>query len=113
MRTPASAGPSLLLATYFGSVAEHAPIARGSRRSPALHLDLVRAPEQLDAWPDWPEDKVLSLGVVNGRNLWRTDLARALSVLHPAKKLLGERLWISASCSAACAAPTSSLEIRS
>jgi 5-methyltetrahydropteroyltriglutamate--homocysteine methyltransferase len=98
-RELASAGPSILLATYFGSVAEHAatlkqlPIA-------GLHLDLVRAPEQLDCFlADWPEDKVLSLGVVDGRNLWRTDLTRALSLLHPVHAQLGSRLWVSASCS--------------
>ncbi len=98
-RELASAGPSLLLATYFGSVAEHAPMLKELAVA-AVHLDLVRAPEQLDTFlANWPQDKVLSLGVVNGRNLWRTDLAKALSILHPAKKALGERLWISASCS--------------
>jgi len=98
-RELASAGPSLLLATYFGSVAEHAPMLKELAVA-GLHLDLVRAPQQLDTFlANWPEDKVLSLGVVDGRNLWRTDLARALSALHPAKKVLGDRLWIAASCS--------------
>ena len=47
-----------------------------------VHLDLVRAPEQLDAWlAAWPRDRVLSLGVVDGRNIWRTDLS--LSWNHP------------------------------
>jgi len=98
-RELASAGPSLLLASYFGSVAEHATMLKDLAVA-GVHLDLVRAPQQLDAFlADWPENKVLSLGVVDGRNLWRTDLARVLSVLHPARKALGERLWIAASCS--------------
>src|SRR6266702_2236464 len=43
--------------------------------------------------------KVLSLGVVDGRNIWRTDLDKALAGLNPAHDRLGERLWVSASCS--------------
>jgi len=98
-RELAGAGVPLLLATYFGSVAEHADWLR---RLPiaVLHLDLVRAPDQLDALlADWPQDKALSLGVIDGRNLWRTDLAQTLVVLHRARARLGNRLWISASCS--------------
>ncbi|MDP9141596.1 MAG: 5-methyltetrahydropteroyltriglutamate--homocysteine S-methyltransferase [Pseudomonadota bacterium] len=98
-RELAPGAPPILLTTYFGSVATHAswlktlPIA-------GLHLDLVRAPEQLAAFlADWPEDKVLSLGVIDGRNLWRTDLSRVLATLHPVHAALGSRLWISASCS--------------
>ncbi|NKF21014.1 5-methyltetrahydropteroyltriglutamate--homocysteine S-methyltransferase [Solimonas marina] len=94
-----SAGPQLLLASYFGSVAEHAPRLRALPID-GLHLDLVRAPEQLAAFlDDWPADKCLSLGVVDGRNLWRSDLNRTLSSLHRAHRVLGDRLWISASCS--------------
>lgn len=95
----AATSPPLLLATYFGSVAEHAALLK-SLPIAGLHLDLVRAPEQLAAFlPDWPADKILSLGIVDGRNLWRTDLVNALIALHPAHAQLGERLWLSASCS--------------
>ena len=53
------AGPSVLLATYFGSVAEHAPLLKKMPVA-GVHIDLVRAPKQLAAFfPDWPEDKVL------------------------------------------------------
>ncbi len=95
----ASAGPKLLLATYFGDVSQHAewlktlPVA-------GLHLDLVRAPGQLGHFlGGWPEDKILSLGVVDGRNLWRTDLSKVLAEAHQAQAALGDRLWISASSS--------------
>ena len=95
----AATSPPLLLASYFGSVAEHAALLH-SLPIKGLHLDLVRAPEQLAAFlAGWPEDRVLSLGVVDGRNLWRSDLAAALIALNPAHAQLGERLWISASCS--------------
>lgn len=98
-RELAPASPSILLATYFGEVAEHADWLKALPVA-GLHLDLVRAPTQLDAFlPGWPDDKTLSLGVVDGRNLWRTDLTRTLARLHPAHAALGGRLWISASCS--------------
>src|SRR5262245_48645 len=91
--------PRLLLATYFGSVARH---ARLLDRLPVagLHLDLVRAPDQLEAFlPDYSRDKVLSVGVVDGRNVWRSDLGRSLETLQAARTALGERLWIAPSCS--------------
>ena len=95
----AAAGPKLLLATYFGSVASRAETLK---RLPVggLHLDLARAPGQLDAFlPEFPRDKVLSLGAVDGRNVWRLDLGRTLDVLVPAHADLGDRLWLAPSCS--------------
>jgi 5-methyltetrahydropteroyltriglutamate--homocysteine methyltransferase len=94
-----AAGCPILLATYFGRVTQHAPMLK-QLAIDALHLDLVRAPEQLAAFLDtWPGDKSLSLGVVDGRNLWRTNLTRALATLRSAHDRVGEKLWISASCS--------------
>lgn len=86
----------LLLATYFGSVAEHANLLK-SLPVDGLHIDLVRAPEQLAAFADY--DKVLSAGVIDGRNVWRANLNQVLDVLEPLKARLGERLWIAPSCS--------------
>ncbi|MBU2824279.1 5-methyltetrahydropteroyltriglutamate--homocysteine S-methyltransferase, partial [Acidithiobacillus ferrooxidans] len=64
------------------------------------HLDLRRAPQQLNSFlSDYPADKVLSLGVVDGRNVWRADLDAALELLQPAHKQLGDRLWVAPSCS--------------
>ena len=98
-RELAPAAPPILLATYFGGVAEYAALLK-SLPIAGLHLDLVRAPQQLDPFlTDWPADKALSLGVIDGRNLWRSDLARTLDTLHKAKAQLGDRLWVSASCS--------------
>lgn len=49
-----------------------------------LHLDLVRAPEQLDAvLAKAPRGLVLSLGVVDGRNVWKTDLEKVLAKIEP------------------------------
>ncbi len=86
----------ILLATYFGSVAEHAALLKDLAVD-GLHLDLVRAPEQLAAFADY--NKVLSAGVIDGRNIWRANLNPVLDVLEPLKAQLGERLWIAPSCS--------------
>ncbi len=95
----APSAPRILLATYFESVAEHRDLLR-SLPVAGVHLDLVRGRGQLDAFLDgWPASKVLSLGVVDGRNIWRTDLDGALALLKRAHEQLGERLWVSATCS--------------
>jgi len=93
------AAPALLLATYFDQVGEHAALLRDLPVA-GVHLDLVRGVGQLDAFlPDWPAGKVLSAGIVDGRNIWRTDLEQALTALAPAQAALGDRLWVSSSCS--------------
>ena len=89
----------LLLTSYFGALEDnthlacHLPVA-------GLHIDLVRAPDQLDAVAGWlPAHKVLSVGVVDGRNVWRTDLSATLERLQPLRERFGERLWVGPSCS--------------
>jgi 5-methyltetrahydropteroyltriglutamate--homocysteine methyltransferase len=97
--TLASSSPRILLATYFESVAEHAGMLKALPVS-GIHLDLVRGSGQLATFLDgYPESKILSLGIVDGRNIWRADLDAALAALGPARDRLGDRLWISAGCS--------------
>ena len=86
----------LLLATYFGSVAEHADLLKNLPVA-GLHIDLVRAPEQLAAFADY--DKILSVGIIDGRNIWRANLNQVLDVVEPLKAKLGDRLWVAPSCS--------------
>jgi 5-methyltetrahydropteroyltriglutamate--homocysteine methyltransferase len=91
--------PSLLLATYFDEVRAHAALLHELPVA-GVHLDLVRGATQLDALlEEWPRDRVLSAGIVDGRNIWRTDLDAALSTLQAAHQKLGDRLWIASSCS--------------
>ncbi len=88
-----------LLATYFGGLEENLGLA-ANLPVDGLHIDLVRAPEQYPTILDrLPAYKVLSLGVVNGRNVWRCDLEKALATLQHANARLGERLWVAPSCS--------------
>lgn len=88
-----------LVATYFGGLDDNLGLAAGLPVD-GLHLDLVRAPEQFPTILDrLPAYKVLSLGVVNGRNVWRCDLGKALDVLRHAHDRVGDRLWVAPSCS--------------
>src|SRR5437667_310848 len=66
--------------------------ARGARVDRLAQLDALLG--------RWPAGRVLSLGVVDGRNIWKTDLAAALAALERASGRLGvERVWVAPSCS--------------
>ncbi|MBT2119801.1 5-methyltetrahydropteroyltriglutamate--homocysteine S-methyltransferase [Dyella sp. LX-66] len=95
-----AARPKLLLATYFGALGDNLRLAQ-ELPADGLHVDLVRAPAQLDAVLDTlPAERVLSLGVVDGRNVWRADLDRAMAVTRVAIERLGkQRVWLAPSCS--------------
>jgi len=89
----------LLLTTGFDSVEAHLPLL-ASLPIHGLHLDLVRAPQQLDAaLRHWPADRVLSAGIVDGRNVWRADLRAALELLRRPFARWRTRLWLAPSCS--------------
>ncbi len=91
----------LLLASYFASYGEDLPLAL-SLPIDVLHLDLVRAPQDLDAAlaQQVAPGLRLSLGVVDGHNVWRTDLRRSLAHLRRAADVLGEeRVLVAPSCS--------------
>jgi len=89
----------VLLASYFGELQENLqlvcelPVA-------GLHLDVINAKDEVLKVIDWlPSHKILSLGVINGRNIWKTDLIETLEWLEPLHERLQERLWLSPSCS--------------
>lgn len=94
-----SCAVKILLATYFGDLGEHTsftcklPVA-------GLHIDLVRGTEQLTAVLDnFANYKVLSLGLIDGRNIWRTDLDLALATISTVKERFKGELWLAPSCS--------------
>ncbi|HPP64072.1 MAG TPA: 5-methyltetrahydropteroyltriglutamate--homocysteine S-methyltransferase [Anaerolineales bacterium] len=92
--------PRIMLATYFGGLGDNLPLAVNLPVD-GLHVDLARAPRQLDdVLAALPEEKILSLGVVDGRNVWRTDLDAALAQVQKAVSALGsDRVQIAPSCS--------------
>ncbi|SHI34511.1 methionine synthase (B12-independent) [Roseomonas rosea] len=91
---------SLMLTTYFGGLRENLDLALALPVH-GLHLDLVRAPEQLaPALAKAPPRLALSLGLVNGRNVWRTDLRAAFALLREAaSERRAETLMVAPSCS--------------
>ena len=95
----------LLVATYFAGLDDNVPTALELPVA-GLHVDATRAPGQLDAFlKAWPagggrEGKVLSLGVIDGRNIWKADLNAALRQLEEALERAGAaQLWVAPSCS--------------
>jgi len=91
---------NLHLTTYFAALEENAKLYFASNAK-SYHIDLVRAPEQFAACLDLlPENSSLSLGLVNGRNIWINDLATSYRVIQQATTKLGsDRVIIAPSCS--------------
>lgn len=92
--------PKFMLTSYFGGLGDNLDLALASGAA-GLHLDLVRAPEQLDALLTRQRCNLkLSLGLVDGRNVWRTDLAKAMNSVDAAVRALGaENVEVAPSCS--------------
>ncbi|TFW16593.1 5-methyltetrahydropteroyltriglutamate--homocysteine S-methyltransferase [Duganella callida] len=89
----------ILIATYFGQLQENLYLAANLPVA-GLHLDAINGHDDIRPLLNLlPDHKVLSLGVINGRNIWKTDLSRVLDWLEPLAERLGERLWIAPSCS--------------
>ncbi|KAB0639019.1 5-methyltetrahydropteroyltriglutamate--homocysteine S-methyltransferase [Burkholderia latens] len=89
----------VLLATYFGQLQDNLTLA-ASLPVDGLHIDAINARDEVDALVrELPVDRVLSVGAINGRNIWKTDLNAALDWLEPLAQQLGDRLWLAPSCS--------------
>lgn len=93
-------GPDMLLATYYGPLGANLPVAAKLPVS-GLHVDLVRGADDLDPLLySLPEGRWLSLGLIDGRNIWRTDLRSALAILQRVAADRGDRrLMVAPSCS--------------
>ncbi len=90
----------LMLTTYFERLGDnlHAAI---EARTAGLHIDLVRAPKQLESvLAALSPEQILSVGCVEGRNIWLTDFSVAESLISQAVETLGaERVIVAPSCS--------------
>ncbi|MGV3742611.1 MAG: 5-methyltetrahydropteroyltriglutamate--homocysteine S-methyltransferase [Burkholderiaceae bacterium] len=92
-------GAKLMLATYFSALEENLrmacllPVA-------GLHVDAVRSPDELFRAAEWLADhKILSAGIIDGRNIWRSDLDKILTRLQPVLDKRRGTLWLAPSCS--------------
>jgi 5-methyltetrahydropteroyltriglutamate--homocysteine methyltransferase len=89
----------ILLATYFGTLQGNLQLACNLPVA-GLHVDAVRGGVEIATVMDWlPTHKVLSVGAIDGRNIWKSDLNATLERLEPMAEKLGDRLWIAPSCS--------------
>ena len=95
-----ASGLKLFVTTYFGGLGDNLETAL-QLPVDALHLDRVRGADPLDkVLAARPAQLILSLGVVDGRNIWRNDLSASLQVLEEAAGKIGkEHVWVAPSCS--------------
>lgn len=92
-------GINYLLTTYFGALSDNLELA-AHLPVEGLHVDLVRAPEQLAiVCETLPKNKWLSLGLIDGRNIWKNDLGASEEIMKEALEKHGEKLMIGPSCS--------------
>ena len=94
-----TAGVRLMLASYFGPLRENLLVAMKLPVA-GVHVDCVRGGDELAQVIDWlPITKVLSAGVIDGRNIWKTDLSEVFKRFEGLHQRLGDRLWLAPSCS--------------
>ena len=89
----------LMIATYFDIIGDNREIFL-NLKADALHCDAINGKEEINEIIESIDDKkYLSIGIINGRNIWKNDFSNSLEILQKAQKILGERLIISPSCS--------------
>ncbi|EPY50973.1 homocysteine methyltransferase [Schizosaccharomyces cryophilus OY26] len=97
--TLAQANAKLILTTYFGPLKDNAQVLKGLPVA-GIHVDVCRAPENLDAALSvLGDNQVLSVGIVSGRNIWKTDFQKAVAVIEKAIAAIGSDRVIVASSS--------------
>ncbi|AMC10300.1 5-methyltetrahydropteroyltriglutamate--homocysteine methyltransferase [Lutibacter profundi] len=90
----------IIVATYFEGLQDNLKLAINLPVN-TLHIDLVRYPNQLqEVLENAPKNLSISLGIVDGRNVWKNDYQQSLSTIQKAVDMLGkDRVLISTSCS--------------
>lgn len=91
---------NILVATYFEGLKDNCRLAV-SLPVNALHIDLAHSPEQFEeVLNSMPKDLMLSLGIVDGRNIWKNDYQQSLELIYTAISKIGaDRVMIAPSCS--------------
>jgi 5-methyltetrahydropteroyltriglutamate--homocysteine methyltransferase len=83
--------PALALATYFGDIVHNIDVLKDVQQVDGIHVDLVRAPQQLDeVLAALGPKQRLSVGVVDGRNIWKTNFKKAIELVETAVQKLGK-----------------------
>ena len=93
-------GPELVVATYFGDIVHNIDVLESFQSLHGVHIDLVRNPEQLETVMGYiSKQQTLSVGVVDGRNIWKTDFKKAIEKVEAATQKLGKDRVIAATSS--------------
>lgn len=89
----------IIIGTYFESIDEHIELLKNLPIN-GIHIDCVKNPKQLNLFAkSWTENKVLSVGIIDGRNVWKNDITKSIEILKPIHNKFADNLWISTSCS--------------
>ncbi|MBE8190316.1 MAG: 5-methyltetrahydropteroyltriglutamate--homocysteine S-methyltransferase, partial [Candidatus Thioglobus sp.] len=89
----------ILLASYFGELQENLSLLADLPVA-GIHIDAINGKNEVaKVLAKLGSEQVLSMGIINGRNIWKADLNAILDDLEPIAKTLGERLWLAPSCS--------------
>ena len=92
--------PQIVLATYFGDVVHNIGVFENFKNLYGIHVDLVRGPEQLETILEaLGPQQVLSAGVVDGRNIWKTNMKQAVEKVETIIQKLGKERVVVASSS--------------
>ncbi|KAL8770283.1 MAG: hypothetical protein Q9209_003919 [Squamulea sp. 1 TL-2023] len=93
--------PKLVFATYFGDIVHNIDVLKSLQNLYAIHIDVVRNPEQLETVIDALGPKqTLSVGIVDGRNIWKTNFKKAIEKVEVATQKLGkDRVLVASSSS--------------
>jgi 5-methyltetrahydropteroyltriglutamate--homocysteine methyltransferase len=95
-----SKAPKIVLATYFGDIVHNIGVMESLKGLYAIHVDLVRNPEQLETvLGSLGPQQTLSAGIVDGRNIWKTNFKRAIETVESIVQKLGNDRVIVASSS--------------
>jgi len=110
-QTLSTGGLNIILQTYFGGVSFYERVVNLSVQG--IGLDFVRTEENLENLRQlgFPKDKILGIGIVNGRNVWRTDIKKAFNLTQEIIKIANPQgVIIQPSCSLLHLPVTVSLE---
>ncbi len=92
-------GPRILLTSYFGELKDNLSLIQDLPVQ-GIHIDATRGIADLDSIvKHLSNDQILSVGIIDGRNIWKNNLEQSLTILEPIHSILGDRLWIAPSCS--------------
>lgn len=94
-----TANSNLLVANYFGGLEDNLTVLLNLPVA-GIHIDGVRAPREIAVVAErLGATQILSCGIIDGRNIWRTDPDAALGKVRAVADQLGERLWLAPNCS--------------